>query len=321
VPPRHALPEGTVPAVSTDAVPLVDDRPTLREVLDARGIPAAEQRTALETGKIWVRDAPTAMGGRQVDAEDVTVRMDAPRSIVGRDVVFVYADAHLAIVSKPSGMLAVPAPGRRGETSVISAVSKRYGKALPVHRLDEQTSGLMIVALTDEARAALIDDVSEHRIERIYLAIAAGKPNFDSRRVETLIARDRGDGLRGTVRHDDPDAMRAVTHLKVLERYERASLIEAQLETGRTHQIRIHLSELRLPLLGDPLYAPVAIRGLAPRLALHSARLGLTHPITGRRLQFYTDLPDDLERVRLRLAKEVDARPKPPRAPKPPRST
>lgn len=281
-----------------------DPRRPLREILATRGLSSHDTKTALETGKVFLRDAPTSMGARLVHDEDVTVRMDAPRIVVGRDLVIVYHDADLAVVIKPSGMLAVPAPGRRGETSVLSSVQRKLGRALPVHRLDEQTSGLMIVALNDDARAALIDEVSAHRIERIYLAIASGSPRFDERTVETMIARDRGDGVRGSVRTEDVDAVRAVTHLHVLERYERAALVEARLQTGRTHQIRIHLAELRLPLLGDPVYAPPGIRQLAPRLALHSARLAFVHPLSGKHLHFYTELPDDLERVRLRLAAE-----------------
>lgn len=254
-----------------------------------------DAKRLLESGKVFLKDVPTADPTREVDPADLSVRPDAPRCRIGRDVAYVHRDAHLAVVYKPAGLLSVPAPKRRDESTLIGLAYRTLKSALLVHRLDEQTSGLMLVARTEECQLGLKELLEVHAIDRRYLALVSGVfPSID-RKVENLLVRDRGDGLRGS--GEGPMAKRAVTHLHLSSRLgKNASLVEARLETGRQHQVRIHLSELGHPVLGDPLYGPRGSR--APRLALHSHRLRFRHPMTHEDLEFEAPLADDLEKVR-----------------------
>jgi 23S rRNA pseudouridine1911/1915/1917 synthase len=236
---------------------------------------------------------PTADGGREIDPGRVRWVPDARRIQVGRDPVLLRHDRHLAWVWKPSGWLAVPAPGRH-DPSVVRWVAKILGAGLPVHRLDEGTSGVMIVARDETSQAKMKDLFEVHAVERRYLALVRGRVGAAFTRSSTLV-RDRGDGLRGS----GPGGKPATTHVTPLQVLRQATLIEARLETGRTHQVRIHLAEAGHPLLGDPLYGDG--RG-APRLALHAAVIGFVHPRTGERVRVETPLADDLEVLRRRLS-------------------
>ena len=285
--------------------------PRLDRILRDQGLSASQARDALRWGKVSLDGVPTSLGGRDVqDPARVTYRADAPRLQPGRDVAFVHVDDHLVIAWKPAGMLAVPAPRRGGHKSVLGEVGRRLGRALPVHRLDEPTSGLMMVARTEVAQKALKDLLAEHDIERRYRALVQGRLPFDARRIETVFVRDRGDGKRGSVQGPPPeDGRRAVTHLRhVRDLGQGATEVEATLESGRTHQVRIHLAELRCPVLGEPLYAGQGVTRRAPRLALHAAALGLVHPITGEKLRFVAPLADDLESLVAGLARPAPER-------------
>lgn len=179
-----------------------------------------------------------------------------------------------------------------------------------VHRLDRDTSGVMVFARHETAERRLIEQFKTHSIERVYRAVVAGHPAAQT--ISSRIARDRGDGLRGSLPPDAPperlaEGEEAVTHVRPLERLGVFSLIECKLETGRTHQIRIHLSELGCPVCGDPLYTrrpdgtTLEDASQAPRLALHAARLAFVHPRFNERMEFETDLPADLQRFVRRL--------------------
>jgi 23S rRNA pseudouridine1911/1915/1917 synthase len=187
-------------------------------------------------------------------------------------------------------------------------------QVIPVHRLDRDTSGLMIFALTFAAESALTQLFKTHAIERKYLAVVHGHPAAQT--IETFFVRDRGDGLRGSSPRgkDDPAAQHAVTHVRPLERIGDYSVVECRLETGRTHQIRIHLAEIGHPLCGEKTYRhsasvphPPQDRSGAPRQALHSHELSFTHPLTARALHFKSQFPPDLaewiERVRRAASK------------------
>jgi 23S rRNA pseudouridine1911/1915/1917 synthase len=260
------------------------------------GMSNREAKAALASAKIYVKDAPTADPIREVDPVDVEVRVNAPRGAPWRDPIIVWRDAHLAVIAKPAGMLAVPAPGRRGAASVLGVAHRTLGNALAVHRLDEGTSGLMMVARTEACQIGLKELLSQHDVERRYLAVIAGAfPDGPIRR-ESVLVRDRGDGLRGSA--EGPDGKRAVSHFaRRRPAGPGRTLVEARLETGRTHQIRIHLSELGYPILGDRLYAPGPVARACARLALHAEILGVVHPITGESLRFEAPLADDLERL------------------------
>ncbi len=265
-----------------------------------------EVRDLLDTGKVMYCGVPTADGGREVDAALVTLRRDAPRIRPNRDLAIIHRDPHMVVVYKPPGMLSVPSPGRRDVKSVIGVVGHLIGAAFPVHRLDEPTSGLMMVALTERCQLLIKDILFDHRVERGYLALVNGQFPKEPCTVRTQLVRNRGDGLRGSAAEGEEDgAKEAVTHLRLREYLGKgASLVEARLETGRTHQVRIHLSEKGHPILGDELYAPPGLARAAPRLALHAFKLGFTHPVTGKKMDFEAPLADDLEALRRRLLRQ-----------------
>lgn len=244
---------------------------------------------------------PVADGGRDVDPARVRYDPNVPRIVVGRDAAVIWFDAWMAVVWKPPHMLAVPAPGRRDTTNVLRFVGQRFGTALAVHRLDEETSGLMMIARTEAAQDALKARLEEHAVERVYLALVEGNyPAGPAREIRTTIVRDRGDGLRGS----GPGGKPAVTWIEGIERAGKHSLVRARLETGRTHQVRIHLAELGHPVLGDPVYANRSVQRMSPRLALHATRLSLVHPFTMATLAFDAPLADDLEILRRRMVEE-----------------
>lgn len=174
-------------------------------------------------------------------------------------------------------------------------------RVIPVHRLDRDTSGLMIFARTRMAEGKLVDMFRKHSIAREYWAVAQGK--VESQTIRSLLVRDRGDGLRGSLEEVDVEqGKESVTHVQTIEHLPGYTIVRCKLETGRTHQIRIHLSELGHALCGDKVYTRakdgkqhVDASG-APRHALHSDRLAFKHPVTGEQLSFRTPLPPDLKR-------------------------
>ena len=287
----------------------------LFDYLREQGLSNRDMRLAFESGRVYLDDIPTADGGRDVTQHRVSVRPNAPRVVVGRDPVVLFHDATLAVVYKPSGLLSVPAVGRRGEHSVISFVKRIFGEGLAVHRLDEGTSGLMVVARTERMQEHLREDLARREISRRYLAIVRHTFGPSPCTFDNVLVRNRGDGKRGTLSEEasgEPaDAgKRAVTHVQLLETLARdASLVEAQLETGRQHQVRIHLSEAGFPVLGDDLYGGSRhIASASPRLALHAWRLAFTHPASGEPMEFVAPLADDLEKLRRALNEPTSAR-------------
>ncbi len=289
--------------------------PRLIENLRSRGLSNREARDLMTSGKVFYYGIPTADEGREVDGERIEIRPDAPRIRPGRDLAVIYRDEHLAVVWKPAGLLSVSARGRGKERNVIGIAGRLLGSAFPVHRLDEPTSGLMMVALTEACQRQIKELLFNHRIERRYRAIVRGWFQKTPCTVRSLLVRDRGDGRRGSATDDDNDdnddndkGKEGVTRLRLLEHLgPRASLVEARLETGRTHQVRIHLCEKKHPILGDELYGGSGVGRAAPRLALHACELGLRHPVTGEKLKFEAPLADDLEALRRRLLRRVEA--------------
>ena len=260
-----------------------------------------EAKAALESGKIYVGDAPSADAARDVEAADVQIRPNAPRVRPWHDPVIVFRDQHLAVIAKPAGMLSVPAASRRGAASIISNARRLLGEIHAVHRLDEGTSGLMLVARTTACQEGLKQLFFHHDVERRYVALAHGDFPAEPVRRESELVRDRGDGLRG----EGSDGKRAVSHFALRRAIRKGrSLIEATLETGRTHQIRIHLEALGFPILGDRLYAPRPVASAAARLALHAEVLGFRHPITDESLRFEAPIADDLARLVRELGKK-----------------
>lgn len=235
-------------------------------------------------------------------------RLEAAAEDIPIDIV--YEDAHLLVVDKPAGMVVHPAPGNYSGT-LVNALMYHCGDQLSsingvirpgiVHRIDKDTSGLLVVAKTDRAHAGLAAQLEEHSINRIYKAIVLDNIKEDEGTVDAAIGRDPKNRLRNAVLKEGmsgyESARRAVTHYRVLERFGRYTLIEAKLETGRTHQIRVHMAHIRHPLLGDELYGPAKNKAGAKRQMLHAGVLGFVHPVTETYVEFESPLPEDFTKV------------------------
>jgi 23S rRNA pseudouridine1911/1915/1917 synthase len=246
-------------------------------------------------------------GGEQVrlQVELETEVTSAPEDIA---LDIVHEDEHLLVLNKPSGLVVHPGAGNPAGT-LLNALLHHDPKLaeLPragiVHRLDKDTSGLMVVAKTLPAYTALVDLLSRHEVERQYEAVVLGTMVAGGT-VDEPIGRSMGDRLRQAVR-DEEDGKRAVTHYRLRERFRAHSLLQCQLETGRTHQIRVHLAHIGHPLIGDPLYGGglklpkgagaeliTMLRGFR-RQALHAEKLSFIHPISGEALSFSAERPSD----------------------------
>ncbi len=207
-----------------------------------------------------------------------------------------YEDEHLLIVDKPAGVVVHPAAGHAGGTLVHGLLEKIAGGEEPerpgiVHRLDRDTSGLLVVARSDEAYRRLQDLVRRRELAREYLALVRGRPQSRRGRVEAPIGRDRSDPTRRSLDTETPRD--AVTHFEIARLLDGYTLLRVWLETGRTHQIRVHLAAIELPVVGDRVYG---VRDLGlERQFLHSARLAFDHPFTENRLEAHSPLPDDLQ--------------------------
>jgi 23S rRNA pseudouridine1911/1915/1917 synthase len=214
------------------------------------------------------------------------------------DLVVPYEDEHLLVVDKPAGLVVHPAPGHARGTLVHGLLAYDVeGGDEPerpgiVHRLDRDTSGLLVVARSPEAHRALQKLVQARELTREYLALVVGRPRSRSGTIDAPIGRDRNDPLRHSLDADSPRD--AVTHFEVEELLARHALLRVTLETGRTHQIRVHLAAIDLPVAGDPVYGRPGELGLE-RQFLHAARLAFEHPITGAPLDVSSPLPPELE--------------------------
>jgi 23S rRNA pseudouridine1911/1915/1917 synthase len=246
---------------------------------------------------------------------EVSLRSQSPPPTAA-DVRVIWLDAAVVVVDKPAGMTTLRHWAERDWSNakktrqpalddvVPELIARRehleraaVPKVFSVHRIDRETSGLLVFARTLTAQQALITQFKAHSVDRTYLAVAQGE--VDAQTFESRLVEDRGDGRRGST--SLPGAgKRAVTHVRPLERLAGWTLLECRLETGRTHQIRIHLSEAGHPVYGDSKYGPPSTSDEARRmgrLALHAATLGFDHPSDGRRLSFESRLPRDFEEL------------------------
>jgi 23S rRNA pseudouridine1911/1915/1917 synthase len=270
----------------------------------------------IASGKVFVDGQPvTSAGARLRPGQQVELRMAAPRPQGDRPrIELVHQDAQVVVLDKPSGVSSVPYEKREGGTAMdlVREAWRRQGRRatdtplLVVHRIDKATSGLLMFARTKRAERELGLQFRRHTIDRTYLCAVHGDPG--DRRIESRLVADRGDRLRGSTRFPD-QGKRAVTHVRVLRALgSEASLCEVTLETGRTHQIRIHLAEAGHPLIGEPVYIRDWLAAgceplPAPRLLLHAATLGFAHPGDGRRLAFESSPPDDFQQALARLSR------------------
>jgi len=262
--------------------------------------------------------APVRAGQR------LTVSLPPPRPIAAQPeqiaLAIAYEDEHLIVIDKPAGMVVHPAPGHPGAT-LVNALLAHCGPGLAgiggahrpgiVHRIDKDTSGLLVVAKTDAAHQGLTEMFERHALDRRYLALVWGVPVPPQGTIEARIGRDRRNRKRMAIVRP-PAGKPAITHYQTLEVFQNGavSLVSCSLETGRTHQIRVHMASHGHALVGDPVYGRVpaarraAVTGPAkaavlefPRQALHAAHLGFVHPVTGQSLKFDATLPHDMNRL------------------------
>lgn len=234
------------------------------------------------------------------------------------DLKIIYEDDFLVVVDKPAGLTVHPAPGHYNDTLVNALVhnfknslSKGYDDMRPgiVHRLDKDTSGLIIVAKDDKTHLLLSKMFQERKIEKKYLAITINNPRRNEGTIKTFLNRDKRDRKKFAVAERGKFA---ITHYKVVEKFEHFSLIELILETGRTHQIRIHLKYINCPIIGDNIYSSLKtilsylpdnyhkrvrmlLKNHLKRQALHSYKLKFIHPISGKTIELYSEMPQDMQ--------------------------
>ena len=279
-------------------------------VKERAGVPWSVAKRHVATGKIFVDgERVTAVDHRLEVGQRVELRIAAPRPRdATREGVLVYDDAHVVVIDKPAGISSVPFEDRETGTAMdlIRGAWRRMGKpatSVPlhvVHRIDRATSGLLAFAKTKRAEIGLAAQLRAHTMERMYICVAHGV--VTPGRIESQLVADRGDGLRGSTTHVG-QGKRAITHVTVREALRGATLCDIRLETGKTHQIRIHLAESGHPLVGETVYIRDYAGSLiaSPRLLLHAATLGFAHPVTGERVTLESPLPSDFTAVVDRL--------------------
>ena len=254
-----------------------------------------EQGLCRVNGQVRVKPAFKVGAGETVE---LTVPEAAEATVEKEDIPLevLYEDGDLAVVVKPCGMVVHPAAGNEHGTLVNALLYRMEGlsgiggikRPGIVHRLDKDTSGLLLVAKNDEAHRGLSDQLRGRRMEKHYLAVVDGRMREPSGRVENAIARSTKDRKRMAV---DPAGREAVTEWTLLENLKDAALLDVHILTGRTHQIRVHMQSLHHPVAGDPIYGQKnGVR--APRLMLHAYTLSFTHPRTGERMTFCAPPPE-----------------------------
>ncbi len=269
----------------------------------------------------WIKSGDARLDGREVRPRDpvrggeavtLTVELDVQTHSEPEDIALdvLYEDEHVIVINKPAGLVVHPGAGNPAGTLVNALLHRdpslnTLARAGIVHRLDKDTSGVMVVARTLPAHTALIEQLSSRQVHRQYLAVVAGAL-VSGGTANAPIDRHPRDRIRMAVREDGRDA---VTHFRLRERFRAHTLLECRLETGRTHQIRVHMAHLKHPIVGDPLYGgPLKLpRGATEELvatlrgfkrqALHAETLEFAHPITGEAVRCTAPVPDDLKQL------------------------
>ena len=248
----------------------------------------------------------------------ITVEIDDPQpvGIIPEEIPLdiVYEDGDLLVVNKPKGMVVHPAPGNYSGT-LVNALMYHCGDNLSgingelrpgiVHRIDKNTSGLLAVAKSDIAHAGLSEQIADHSFTREYLAVAYGNIKEDERTVDAPIGRHKTDRKKMCV--TQLNSKPAVTHIRVLERFGDFTYVSCRLETGRTHQIRVHLAAIGHPVAGDDVYGPKKVITSLGGQCLHAYRLGFVHPVTGEYLEFTADPPAVFNDFLTKLRKNLPA--------------
>ncbi len=290
-----------------------------KALADATGLSRARVQGLIEEGRVDLAGKTATSASAKVVAGTpfrILLAAAMPAEAAPEDIPLsiAFEDEHLIVVDKPAGMVVHPAVGNITGTLVNALLHHCRGRlsgingiARPgiVHRIDKDTSGLIVVAKSDAAHEGLAVQFAAHTVHRRYIAVCAGRPAPGEGRIEARIGRSDGDRKKMTVLPNNSSRGKsAITHYKVLERLDDAAVIECRLETGRTHQVRVHCASIGHPLLGDPAYGktPKSLRPALERLgfarqALHAAELGFAHPLTGEFVQFRSDLPADMAQL------------------------
>lgn len=287
-----------------------------KALAEATGLSRARVQGLIEEGRVDVGGKTATSASMKVAADTpfrIILAAAMPAAALPEDIplTIAFEDQHLVVVDKPAGMVVHPAVGNitgtlvnallhhcRGQLSGINGVA-RPGI---VHRIDKDTSGLLVVAKSDAAHEGLAAQFAAHTVHRRYIAVCAGHPSPAEGTVDARIGRSDADRKKMTVLPNNSSRGKtAITHYKVVQRLDHAAQIECRLETGRTHQVRVHCASIGHPLLGDPAYGrtPKQLRPVLERLgfarqALHAAELGFQHPLTGEMVQFRSNLPQDM---------------------------
>lgn len=290
-----------------------------KALAEASGLSRERVKALIGEGVVRVSGAEAGSASARVaGGEDYEIRLPAPQPLdtPAQDIPLevVFEDEHLIVVNKPAGLVVHPAAGNPDGTLVNALLHHCRGQlsgiggvARPgiVHRIDKDTSGLLVVAKSDAAHEGLAKQFADHSITRTYLAVCAGHPAPPAGTVAGRIGRSDANRKKMALLPDTSSrGKHAVTHYKTLEKLDSCALLECRLQTGRTHQVRVHLSSIGHSLLGDPVYgrSPPSLRPRLKRIgfarqALHAASLGFVHPVTGERVDFHAELPPDMREL------------------------
>ncbi len=278
------------------------------------GLTRSAVKNLIEDGQAVVNGTKRLKSGFELKTNDIVeFEIPAPKTLEiapndAIDVEIVYQDEDFAIINKPQGMVVHPATSYRENDTLVNVVLSKLdnlssinGVIRPgiVHRLDKDTSGLIIIAKNDKAHKSLASQIEKKTARRIYYGLCDGNFKEDEGIVDAPIARNKKDRKKMAI---DADGRRAVTHYKVIERFSKYTLVRFELETGRTHQIRVHASSLHHAIVGDAVYGGSQTLYKNGQL-LHAKELVLTHPTTGAIMSFQCDLPDYFEEVLAKLRK------------------
>ncbi|MDR0729679.1 MAG: RluA family pseudouridine synthase [Prevotellaceae bacterium] len=290
-------------------------------VVHIAGISRNRIQAAADANYIIVNNKPVKSSYQVKSNDEIRIVMPFERrgvEVLPEDIplTILYEDDTLLVVDKPPNMVVHPGHGNYSGTLLNGLVyhgQMKHEKAFLVHRIDKDTSGALVVAKTEEALMFLSNQFSAHTSKRLYMALVWGNVQQDEGTITANIGRDPNDRLRFKVFHDENVGRYAITHYRVLERFGYVTLIECRLETGRTHQIRVHMSHIGHPLFNDERYGGDAIRKgtvfskykqfitncfeIMPRQALHARLLGFVHPTTNEEMMFESPLPDDFSRM------------------------
>lgn len=271
----------------------------------------------IEKNEITVGGAPVSKNYKLRTGDEICVNIPEPESIdilpenIPLDIL--YEDRDLIVVNKPQDMVVHPAPGHYSGT-LVNALMYHCGDNLSgingvlrpgiVHRIDKDTSGVLVAAKSEEAHRGLTEQLAVHSMKRVYNAVVYNSFKEDSGTVDKMLGRSPQDRKKMAV--VTRGGRNAVTHYKVMQRLGKFTLLELQLETGRTHQIRVHMAYIGHPLLGDAVYGPKKQPYNLIGQVLHARVLGFTHPVTGQYMEFETKLPDYFEKLVLKLGGMLD---------------